>query len=78
MGGGGGGGGGGGIPLPFPETTFTSTGLEDDDLLACFFFSFSRLPITLLISILFVLPSHNSTIGLEGPVDAGVELVAPE
>ena len=67
LGGGGGGGGGGGIPPPFPEITLTSTGLDKDEL--CFLaFSFSKLPIILFISILLVFPSHNSTIGLDGPL----------
>ena len=61
--------------MPFPSTTFTGVTFESpDDLAVVFFFSFSRFPISLPISILFVFPSHNSTIGFAGPVEAGVEL----
>ena len=69
MPGGGGGGGGGGIPPPLLETTLIFSGFEET-FEAFFLFSFSKLLITLFISILFVLPEHNSTIGLEGSFGA--------
>jgi hypothetical protein len=53
--GGGGGGGGGGTFFPLLPIILTLVGFEEV-CFACFFFSFSRLLITLFISIFFVFP----------------------